>query len=143
MSEADDMPVPGLEQAFTFELDFAPALEIGRLATGGVRAVHPVTGGTMQGLGLAGTVIGGSETLLSRKDGITVVEAAYLVAMADGGVIRVLGTGYLTQDAGFDGMRLSLAFEADEGAPQAWLATRAFIGERPAGSAILDIAQIV
>ena len=71
---------PGLAPRFTLETDAGSVHEIGRLATGGVRRQRLFTGGTFAGADVQGDLVGGSETLLDRQDGVTIVEANYLVA---------------------------------------------------------------
>jgi hypothetical protein len=143
MGSADDIPIPALEEVLVVALELGPPLTIGRLATGGVRAIQPVVGGIVEDGSGIGIVAGGLETRLKRKDGVTAIEANYLLVMHDGTPIRAHGTGYFTQDENFEGTRMSVVFEVDEGSAHAWLATRAFIGERPAGTSALRIAKIV
>lgn len=143
MDAADTAPVPGLAARFVVRADAGPAIAIGRLATGGTRRHLPVAGGTFAGDGIDGTVVGGSETALHRPDGVIVIEAVYLVHTADGAALRLIGTGYQTDDAGFAGTRMTIVFETDEDGPQAWLTTRAFVGERRSGDPALAIFEIL
>lgn len=141
----EEMPVPGLKEAFRFHMDFGPSVGVGRLATGGQRTILPLTGGHIEGEKLTARLISGSETHLSRLDGVTTIEAVYLVDAGDGSFIRIIGTGCRAEDQskGFDGVRMTIVFEVDEGSAHSWLATRAFVAERPGDAALLTIAQIV
>jgi len=141
----EEMPVPGLEEAFRFHMDFNPTALVGRLATGGQRAILPLIGGRIEGDKLNARLISGSETHLSRRDGVTTIEAVYLVEAEDGSIIRIVGTGCRAEgrSGDFDGARMTIMFEVDEGSAHSWLATRAFVAERPSDSDLLTIAQIV
>lgn len=130
--------VPVLVPAFALRLERAGSIVIGQVTTGGQRSQIAITGGSFAGEGLSGTVVGGSETLLARGDGVTVVEASYLVSFGTAGTVRAHGTGYRTSA----GLRLSLLFEADAAGPLAALTTRAYLAEQPVGEAELTIARI-
>lgn len=142
MAETFDAPTPGLAHAFDLVIEHGAALDIGPIATGGVRRYNPVTGGTFEGEGLAGRLTGGGETVLNRADGVAMIEANYYIRFADGAMARCFGTGYHTPHGAFAGTRLSLLFEAAEDSSVAALAVRAFIGERLDGSPLLSIHRI-
>ncbi|MBN8817455.1 MAG: DUF3237 family protein [Sphingomonas sp.] len=141
-ASADDMPVPQLREAFRLTLSFGKAALIGRLATGGERRVSLVTAGSITGERLNGEVISGSEIELARGDGVTTLEISYLVRANDGTLIRLMGNGVRARSS-FAGIRTTISFEVDENSSHAWLATRAFIAERPEGSDTIVITQIV
>jgi hypothetical protein len=141
MADLTDMPVPSFAPAFVLTTTVGETLVIGRLATGGTRRHRPYPPGRFSGHGIEGVLRSGSETLLHRPDGVTVVEAVFLIEMADGAMLRLIGTGYET-DAPFAGTRLTIVIEADEDGPLAALTTRAFAAERPAGSDTLTIFAI-
>ncbi len=142
MSEDPDARVPGLAEAFIMTPERGAPVVVGEIATGGRRSHAPVTGGRFVGEGLSGVLVGGSEMLLERADGVTVVEASYYIAFADGAVARCFGTGYRTAGQPFAGTRLSLLFEAAENGSLAALATRAFIAEQPEGGDAMTICRI-
>lgn len=142
MTDPLEAPTPGLAHAFAMIVEYGARMEVGGIATGGVRRYIPVTGGTFEGEGLSGRLTGGGDTLLERADGVTMIEASYYVAFADGAVARCFGAGYRTADGSFVGTRLSLLFEAAEGSSVAMLATRAFVGEQADGSSLLSISRI-
>jgi hypothetical protein len=139
MTQTLQAPEPGLLPAFEIIPERGTPVVVGAIATGGTRTWVPVTGGSFQGEGLSGHLSGGGETLLERADGVTVVEASYYIAFADGAVARCFGTGYRTTGA----MRLSLLFEAAEDSSVAALATRAFIAEQADDSATMTLCRIV
>jgi hypothetical protein len=143
MSDSDDMPTPSLADAFTLRLEPGAAVDVGALAIGGRRTQRSVSAGMFSGRALEGQIVAASETVLTRADGVGVVEASYLIRLEDGAALRLLGVGYLTEDGPFEGLRLTLAFEADEGGPHAWLARRVFVGERSAGEDALRIAEVL
>ena len=129
MPPDDQTPVPRLVHAFDLWIERGPAIEIGWLAGGGRRMHVPVTGGAVEGSELCAVLIGGSEAVLDRGDGVAAVEASYLIRADDGTTARAFGQGYRTDDGDFVGTRLSLLFEADESGSLAHLARRAFLAE--------------
>jgi len=133
-------PTPALEPAFSMTLEFAADIDVGAIATGGRRIAREVAGGAFAGRGLAGDVIGGSELVLERADGVAELEVAYYLSVG-GQSVRCFGKGYLTQKP-FAGTRLSLTFEAAQGGDLSGLATRMYLGERPIGSATLTVVEI-
>ncbi len=138
MTELTDMPIPSLADAYALILGPYAVTTIGRLATGGTRRLRTFPIGRFEGRGIGGRIVSAVETLLDRPDGITVVEAHYIVRTAAGETIRLIGTGYETA-APFAGLRLTIVFEADEDGGCAHLPTRAFLAERPAGGDTLAI----
>ncbi len=140
MSDEFEAPTPSLLPAFELLLDYASPCDVGEIATGGFRRYLSAIGGTFEGEGLAGKVSGGGETHLTRADGVTVVEASYYIAFADGAVARCFGTGYQPEGGA---KRLTLLFEAAETGSVAALATRAFIGEQLPGQPLLAISRII
>jgi len=141
----DDLtaPVPGLAPAFAMRIERGEPVRVGAIATGGRRSHVSVTGGSFTGEGLSGTLTGGSETLLERTDGVTMIEVVYYITFSDGAVARCFGTGYRTAPPHFGGTRLSLLFEAAETGSVAALATRAFMAEQVDGDALVSINRII
>jgi hypothetical protein len=129
VTSGDQTPVPHLVHAFDLYVERCPAIDVGKVASGGRRVQIPVKGGTIDGAELSGVLIGGSETVLERGDGVAVVEANYLIEAEDGTAARAFGQGYRTESPDFAGTRLSLLFEADENGSLAHLARRAFLAE--------------
>lgn len=142
MSDELTMPAPSLASAFTLVCASATELVVGSLATGGERRCRVIAAGDFNGRDIVGTVRTGSEVLLARLDGVTVVEANYLIETADQSLVRLIGTGYLTETGPFAGTRMSVVFEVDEHNPLEWLSRRAFIAERALDSDTFDICEI-
>lgn len=142
---ADETPTPGLAPAFSLTFEGGEATRIGALATGGVREHLTFAAGRLQGERLSGDLLAGhsGETRLGRSDGVTVVEGLYLVRCVDGQVLRLIGTGYHTEDEAFAGTRMTLVIEVDEAGPHALLSRVAFLAERPAGADLMQIAAVV
>lgn len=137
-----DMPVPALAPAFALSLAFGPAQPIGRLATGGTRSVRPARSGRIEGRGLDAEILSGTETCLTRRDGVTTVELALVAMPPQGKAIRMIGTG--VSCAGSEaGLRMNMVFEVEDGAAHDWLATRVFIAERPVGTELISIFEVV
>ena len=143
MTMTETIPAPALEDALVLRLELGPPLMLGRLDTGGARSLLMVVGGSVEGAAGNGIVTGGRESLLTRGDGVTVIDVIYQLVMLDGTVVRLFGAGYGTEAPEFAGTRMSISFEVAESSPRAWLATRCFLGERPAGTSVLHIAQVL
>lgn len=98
-SAHSDLPVPvtpALEFAFRIEAMIDPAL-VGGAGRNGVRRITPITGGTVSGPSLNGTVIsGGADFEIVRADGNSIVEAHYALRAEDGTVIYILNKGIMT-----------------------------------------------
>lgn len=136
------MPTPSLAAAFELEICHGAEWGIGDLATGGQRWVRQLVAGRLSGRGLAGGLETGTETWLSRRDGVRVVEMATVIRPDHGGPIRMTGTGV----SGLDrrgALRMNVVFEVAEGSPHDWLATRVFIAERRNGETRLSIFEVL
>lgn len=142
MEEIEIAPLPRLAHAFDMSLERGESIDVGDLAIGGRRVYVPINGGSFLGEGLAATVVGGSETLFERGDGVTVVEAVFYIRSAAGWNARAFGNGYRTTGGDFSGTRLGLLFEADQDGPLSHLTALAFIAEQPAGSQLYSISRI-
>jgi len=136
-------PTPALQPAFRMRIERGAALSVGTVATGGERLYLPVTGGAFEGEGLRGRLAGGGETLLARADGVTMVEASYLIAFPGGMVARAFGSGYRTGGADFRGLRLPLYFEVAQDGALAALATSAFIAAQGEDDDVMTIHRII
>lgn len=89
-------PAPGLEYAFTATVNVAPPIEQGT-QDGGRKRFIAITGGSISGPMLNGTVLaGGGDWQTIWPDGLTKVEAHYFVKAADGTVIEVTNPGVRT-----------------------------------------------
>lgn len=84
---------PELELLFEVNASLDPAVEVGPTPRG-LRRVVPITGGTFEGPSLRGTVVpGGADWQFVRADGVTEVEALYLLRTDDGVLIKVHNRG--------------------------------------------------
>lgn len=149
-----------LSHLTTLEVELAPALEVGRTATG-VRRVIPITGGSFIGPRLSGTILpGGADWNLARTDGITHLWARYTLRTDAGEHIMITNEGWGTQDDEtmrriFSGQtqqeegwycRTQPQFEVDIDGPSAWLTEVVCVGSlRPPSRAdrvTVDIYQV-
>lgn len=142
MQDGFQAPTPGLAEAFTIRLERTAPFEIGMVATGGKRSQIAVTGGLVEGGELSGTIIGGTEMLLERADGVGNLEVTYYIALTNGARVCCFGKGYRVSAPDFTGTRVTLMFEAAEDGPAAHLATRAFIAEQAEGSDLMTVFRI-
>jgi len=120
---------PRLEFAFEEIVTLGPAIPVGDTPLGR-RNIVPITGGTVAGPGIAGTIIaGGWDWQLVRSDGCTEIEADYMIRTDDGVVINVINIGALCPPtAGSPGpAKTQPRFEAPKGKYE-WLNRTAFIG---------------
>ena len=84
---------PKLAYAFTVRVELAQPVEQGQI-DGGRRRFVPITGGTISGPRLTGTVLpGGGDWQTIYPGGLTRLEARYLLKAADGTVIGVCTSG--------------------------------------------------
>ncbi len=84
---------PQLEFALELRVSLAPMLELGSRSSGN-RCSVPITGGTFRGPGIAGNVLpGGADWQFVESDGLTFVEAQYVIETEDGVRIEVNNRG--------------------------------------------------
>ena len=84
---------PALELAFEVHATLAPVLSVGETPQG-MRRVIPITGGRFEGPKLKGEVVpGGADWQFDRPDGVTELEALYLLRTQDGAHIQVHNRG--------------------------------------------------
>jgi Protein of unknown function (DUF3237) len=89
-------PAPTLEYAFTVKATLLPPVEQGEV-DGGRKRFIAITGGTVAGPLLEGTVLpGGGDWQTIMPGGLTKVEARYFLKAADGTVIEVTNPGVRT-----------------------------------------------
>ena len=86
-------PAPTLDYAFTVKATLAPPVEQGEVA-GGRKRFIAITGGTVEGPMLKGSVLaGGGDWQTIMTGGLTKVEAHYFLKAEDGTVIEVTNPG--------------------------------------------------
>ena len=83
-----------LDFAFAAQVTVGRALEVGETHLGR-RRIIPITGGTVEGPRLRGTVLpGGADWQIIRADGTAELEARYTLRAADGALISVVNRGF-------------------------------------------------
>jgi hypothetical protein len=89
----NDVLPPQLEFALELRVSIAPTLDLGSRTFGSRRTV-PITGGTFTGPRIAGIVLpGGADWQFVESDGLTFVEAQYVIETGDGVRIEVHNRG--------------------------------------------------
>ncbi|WP_326523842.1 DUF3237 domain-containing protein [Sphingomonas sp.] len=134
-------PAPTLTYAFSARIDVAPPVEQGEI-DGARKRFIPITGGTIAGPRLTGTVMpGGGDWQAILPGGLAKVEARYFLRAADGTVIGIHNVGVrvaspeVTEklargekvDPGSYYFRATPVFDPPPG-PHAWLRTKTFVG---------------
>ncbi|MFJ3095473.1 DUF3237 domain-containing protein [Streptomyces hydrogenans] len=132
---------PALDFAFEVRAFLAPSVHIGHGA-GETTTYVPVTGGTVEGPRLRGTVLPGGGDWCDRRGDVYQLNARYLLQADDGAVIDITNRGYYHEDdptspAQYDGAlqvseagvyyRTSPVFRTDAPA-HLWLARTVFVG---------------
>ena len=89
------MHIPQLEFAFDIiiKVQAGRGLEAGTMAKG-FRRMIPIVGGTFEGPGINGHIIpGGYDFQLLRNDGVTEIDARYVLQTDDGALITIVNLG--------------------------------------------------
>lgn len=123
------------EHVFTLDIGIGQPREVGAVPHG-YRRVIPITGGTVHGPKLTGTVLpGGADWNLMRTDGAIHVWARYEIETDDGSIVSIINEGLHHVDreaAAASGTAPTLItvprFEVAAGGPT-WLNTGTFVGE--------------
>ncbi len=148
---------PKLAYAFSMRIELAPPVELG--TTDGVRKRFiAITGGTITGPGLSGTVMaGGGDWQSIHPGGLTEIEARYFLKAADGTIIGITNPGVRTAtaevidklargevvDPSTYYFRTSPRFDAPPG-PHQWLSRNTFVarGIRMPDHVIVDVYSV-
>ena len=134
--------LPRLRFAFEARVDVAPSEHVGH-GEGDVLDFTPITGGTVEGPRLRGTVVpGGGDWSVKRGPTVYELDARYLIRAADGALIDIVNRGFYRTataeamgrmeageelDASEVYFRTAPVFRTD--APQhRWLAETVFVG---------------
>ncbi len=89
----DELTTPCLEFVFELRVTIAATVEKGSTASG-VRRTIPIIGGTFHGPRISGRVLpGGADWQLVQPDGLTHVDAHYILETDDGVRIEVRNEG--------------------------------------------------
>jgi len=120
---------------FTLHVDLAEPIEVGPVP-GGHRRIIPITGGTVDGPELSGTILsGGADWNLTGTDGCARLWARYDFRTDDGAIVGVINEavhpfsppGGPAADPSSIAIITRPVFEASAGAPS-WLNTGTFAG---------------
>lgn len=143
---------PRLEFAFEIRAHVDPTLHIGH-GDGELTEFTPITGGTVAGPRLNGTVLPGGGDWSSTRGDVCELDARYLIRTDDGAVVDIVNRGFYHPDAGSpdqydDALRVTEAghyyrtspvFRTDAAAHR-WLAATVFVGlARPDGDGVVVI----
>ncbi|MFZ2099884.1 MAG: DUF3237 domain-containing protein [Oricola sp.] len=144
---------PGLEFAFLIRAGIGEA-RTGGASPKGERLHIPITGGTVEGPLLKGTIApGGSDWPLIRRDGVSEISARYTIVADDGTPIHVQNDGLRVSSAEVLArlragdqvdpseyyFRSAPVFEAPEG-PHGWLNDALFVASLARDGAVVTIA---
>jgi hypothetical protein len=149
--------VPPLAFAFRIRAQVGVALRAGagRL---GERTHVPIAGGTVDGPRLQGRIVpGGSDWILGRRDGASIIDAHYTIVADDGTPIYVHNRGLRVSSAEVlerlrrgDAVaphefyfRSTPVFDAPDG-PHAWLSDHVFVASlaRDGADVLVDVFQV-
>lgn len=119
---------PALEFSFEETVTLDADVPVGATSLG-TRNIVPITGGTFEGPGIRGTIIGGGwDWQLRRADGCLQIKADYMLRTDDGTVINVVNTGVSCRAKDPTAVvRTHPVFEAPQGKYD-WLSQGCFIG---------------
>ena len=149
---------PRTEHAFDLRVGIGPAVEVGPVPLGR-RRVIPITGGSVGGPKLSGTILaGGADWQLIRPDGVAEIDARYTLRADDGTLIGVtnkgvrhgpddvmkrLAAGEAVDPAAYY-FRTTPVFEAAAGKHD-WLNRAVFVasGERHPGHVLIRVWQVL
>ena len=133
--------LPRVEFVFEERVTLAPAIVLGDTDLGH-RQYIPITGGSIAGPKLTGTVIpGGWDFQLRYAGGCVALSADYFLRATDGTVIHILNPEFNCGMGGPGGERswFRPTFEAPKGSPYEWLTRGTFVAslelEKPVASA--------
>ena len=92
--DMDDIAPPGLRFAFEARVDIAPSRHVGHAGSAPL-GFTPITGGTVAGPRLQGTVEpGGGDWAISRDGHAVDLDARYLIRAEDGALIDIVNRGF-------------------------------------------------
>jgi hypothetical protein len=133
---------PRLRFAFEARVDVAPSEHVGN-GVGDVLDFTPITGGTVDGPRLRGTVVpGGGDWSVRRGPTVCELDARYLIRADDGALVDIVNRGYYCTETPEEMARMEAGEELDAAevyfrtspvfrtdAPQhRWLAETVFVG---------------
>ena len=90
----ESKPTPlKLDPAFDLHLELGKPIDVGQIGPAGARRVVSVLGGTLQGPGLKGKILPGADYQIIHPDGLTEIDAHYVVQMENGDLLYVTNRG--------------------------------------------------
>ena len=84
---------PKLEYAFDLHLQIGKPVDVGKTGPAGLRRVAPVVGGTLEGPGLKGKIQPGADYQIIHADGLTEIDAHYVVETEKGELLYIVNRG--------------------------------------------------
>lgn len=81
------------QHLFDLTLELGQMVSLGPVAAG-ERRVAGIAGGVLAGETLRGELLSGSDTQLMRADGVLEIDAAYVVRLEHGELLRIVNQGY-------------------------------------------------
>jgi uncharacterized protein DUF3237 len=84
---------PKLEHVFDLHLQLGKPTDVGKVGPAGNRRVVPVNGGTLEGPGLKGKILPGVDFQIIQPDGLTELDAHYVVQLENGDLLYVTNRG--------------------------------------------------
>lgn len=129
LCKAQPATTPELQHVIDLNVGIGQALHVGPTPHG-TRNIVPITGGTFQGPGIRGTILGGGADyqMMSADKGRNELEAIYNLRTDDGVTIHIRNRGIATDSYFY----CTPTFEAPSGSPYAWLNNAVFVC-RPIG----------
>lgn len=159
-SAAEAAPAPPLRSQFVFEARVTVGQpQVINQGPYGLRRIVPITGGSVAGPGIKGTIVpGGADWQFVRPDGVIDIHARYTLKLEDGTLVLVENRGLrhappavMERIAKGEAVpatdyyfRTTAQFEAPVGGKYDWLNRAVFIGvaERQPGAAVLRFYRI-
>src|SRR5713101_195893 len=84
---------PKLDLAFELHLELGKPTDVGQIGPAGSRRIVPVAGGTLQGPGLKGKILPGADYQIIHPDGLTELDAHYVVQLENGDLLYITNRG--------------------------------------------------
>ena len=84
---------PKLDHVFDLHLQLAKPTDVGQIGPAGARRIVPVAGGTLEGPGLKGKIMPGADYQIIHPDGLTELDAHYVVQLDNGDQLYVNNRG--------------------------------------------------
>jgi hypothetical protein len=93
LAAENKVAAPKLEHAFDLHLQLGKGIDVGVIGPAGSRRVASVTGGTVDGPSLKGKLLPGTDYQIIHPDGLTELDAHYVVQTDTGETLYVINHG--------------------------------------------------